>query len=478
MSFTSRPPFFWQRIKEALPPPKVLLFVLGIFAAFLITEVYLWHSFPEGNFSFSWWDWAFWATLILWSVSVEVRLPLSASMSHLFVFALALVILAPPWIPPLLVFLFQWDTSPWYKQLFNRSQDALATAFAALTWHLLQNNHVFLGPWDLTAGVGIAAASLVFFAINTTLVTTIIHLANNVPWREVWRKNSAWIATSYLLLSPIALLLARAYETPLLGNWGGWTVLFFLIPLYYSRFYWDEKVRLEQAFDTTLELLMNALEAKDPMTRLHSERVADIARDLARKVKDGDEAYAQAIYRAARLHDIGKIAIPEAVLLKPGSLTPEEFALIQSHTTKGAELLSPARKVAFDQLVYNVILHHHERWDGRGYPKRLAGHEIPEEARIVGLADAYEAMTAGRPYRKAKTPEEALREVQELSGHQFDPRLVEAFTELWAQNPIWRDRHAYLAAKEGSVSRSTFSQPSSASASPSPSEPGPRTSEE
>lgn len=467
-----------QSLRIDWPPKNLLLLITSTFGAFLASEGFLLRAFSDLPLTLAWWEVLFWTALLVWSIRVEVRLPLSASMSQLFLFALALVVLTPPWFPPLLVFLAQWRGKAWYKELFNRSQDGLATALAALAWQFFQQNPLYLGSWDLSAGVGIAAASLAFFLANTTLVTTAIHLANNVPWREAWRKNFSWLALSYLLLSPIALLLARAYETPLLGNWGGWTVLFFLIPLYYSRLYWDEKVRLEQAFDTTLELLMNALEAKDPMTRLHSERVADIARDLARKVKDGDEAYAQAIYRAARLHDIGKIAIPEAVLLKPGSLTPEEFALIQSHTTKGAELLSPARKVAFDQLVYNVILHHHERWDGRGYPKRLAGHEIPEEARIVGLADAYEAMTAGRPYRKAKTPEEALREVQELSGHQFDPRLVEAFTELWAQNPIWRDRHAYLAAKEGSVSRSTFSQPSSASASPSPSEPGPRTSEE
>lgn len=167
---------------------------------------------------------------------------------------------------------------------------------------------------------------------------------------EVWRKNCRWLATSYLLLSPLALLLARAYETPLIGNWGGWTVLLFLVPLYYSRYYWDEKVRLEQAFDTTLEVLMNALEAKEKQTRMHSERVADIARDLAKALYN-DEAKAQEIYRAARLHDIGKIAIPEAVLLKPGVLSQDELELIRSHPKKGAELLSPAKKEAFDQLV-------------------------------------------------------------------------------------------------------------------------------
>ncbi|GAA6758187.1 hypothetical protein Thermus77838_12200 [Thermus oshimai] len=317
---------------------------------------------------------------------------------------------------------------------------------------------------------------MAFFATNTLLVTTAIHLSSGTPWKEVWRKNIKWLALSYLLLSPLALLLARAYETPLIGNWGGWTVLLFLVPLYYSRYYWDEKVRLEQAFDTTLEVLMNALEAKEKQTRMHSERVADIARDLA-KAFYNDEAKAQEIYRAARLHDIGKIAIPEAVLLKPGKLTEAEFDLIKSHTKLGAELLSPARKVAFDQLVYNVILYHHERWDGRGYPEGLAGQDIPEEARIVGLADAYEAMTAGRPYREAKSPEEALKEVQDFSGVQFDPKLVRLFTVLWNQNPIWRDREAYLAAKGGSVSPSTLPQPSSESSLPSSSEPGSRTSE-
>ncbi|BDG17356.1 HD-GYP domain-containing protein [Thermus brockianus] len=455
---------------------RILLFVLGCFAAFAALEAYLFWQYKDKPLQLNIWDLIFWAGLVFWSVRVEVRLPLSAGMSQLFLFALALLILTPPWVAPLVAFLAQWGGSVWYKELFNRSQDGLATAFAALVWTFFQENPLWLGSWNLSAAFGIVLASLAFFVANIGSVTYIIHLDSGTPFTEVWRKNFNWLALSYILLSPLALLLARAYETPLIGNWGGWTVLMFLIPLYYSRFYWDEKVRLEQAFDTTLEVLMNALEAKEQETRFHSERVADISRDLALAFYK-DQAKAQDIYRAARLHDIGKIAIPEAVLLKPGNLTDAEYALIQSHPQKGVELLSPARKVAFDDLVYRVILHHHERWDGRGYPKGLAGHNIPDEARIVGLADAYEAMTAGRPYRKALTPEEALKEVQENSGRQFDPDLVRLFTQLWEQNPIWRDRETYLAAKEGSLSRSTSPQLSLASDSPSPSESGPRTSE-
>ena len=462
-----------------LPPPRVLAFILAVFATFLLLEGYviLRYGFSLPPPGLSWFDLLFWAALVFWSVRVEVRLPLSASMSHLFLFALALVVLTPPWLAPVWVFLFQYSGNTWYKQLFNRSQDALATLAAALIWGLFQANPLYLGTLDLSAGVAIGLAALAFFTVNVGLVSLVIHLANGTPLLEVWRKNYGWFPISYFLLSPLALFLARAYETPLLGNWGGWTILVFLIPLYYSRFYWDEKVRLEQAFDATLEVLMHALEAKEPETRMHSERVADIARDLARLVYQ-DEAKAQEIYRAARLHDIGKIGIPEALVLKADKLTPEEYRIVQSHTTLGAELLKPAEKVAFGPLVYNVILHHHERWDGRGYPKELAGHEIPEEARIVGLADAYEAMTAGRPYRPAKSSEEALKEIQDLSGIQFDPKLVKLFTQLWHQNPLWRDRQAYLDAKEGSVSRSTLPLLFSESASPSPSEPGQRTSEQ
>ncbi|RTI02563.1 phosphohydrolase [Thermus scotoductus] len=460
-----------------LPPPRVLLFVLSAFLGFLALEGFLLWAYNDAPLRLGLLDLLFWGALTFWSIKVRVPLPMSASMSQLFVFALALVVLSPPWLAPLVSFFARWNRQVWYKELFNRSQDGLAAALAALAWQFFQQNPLYMGSWNLSAGVGIAAASLVLFLANTTLVTTAIHLANRISWYEVWRRNYRWLVSSYLLLSPLALLLARAYETPLLGHWGGWTVLLFLIPLYYSRYYWDEKVRLEQAFDTTLELLMNALEAKDSMTRLHSERVADIASDIARALYK-DEAKAQEIYRATRLHDIGKIGIPEALLLKPDKLTPKEYQIVQSHTTKGAELLKPAQKVAFGPVVYNVILHHHERWDGRGYPKELAGHEIPEEARIVGLADAYEAMTAGRPYRPAKSSEEALKEIQDLSGIQFDPKLVKLFTQLWHQNPLWRDRQAYLAAKEGSVSASTSSPHSSDSASPSPSEPDPRTSGE
>ncbi|MCX7850950.1 MAG: phosphohydrolase, partial [Thermus sp.] len=232
MFLTSKLPFWGKKPKLDLPPSKVLVLVLAAFLVFVVIECYFLLYFWEVPLWLDFWDLAFWAILIFWSVRLEVRLPLNASVSQLFIFALALMVLTPAWLAPLWVFLFQSSGNTWYKRLFNRSQDALATALATIVWVFFQQNPLYLGTLNLSAGVGIALAALTFFTVNIALVALAIHITTGSPLREVWRKNFAWLAFSYLLLSPLALLLARAYETPLIGNWGGWTVLFFLIPLY------------------------------------------------------------------------------------------------------------------------------------------------------------------------------------------------------------------------------------------------------
>jgi HD-GYP domain-containing protein (c-di-GMP phosphodiesterase class II) len=240
-----------------------------------------------------------------------------------------------------------------------------------------------------------------------------------------------------------------------------------MLLLYFSRYYWDEKVRLEESFDETIEVLVSALDAKDPFTRLHSERVAAIAQSLAQKA-GLDEQDLKRITYAARIHDIGKVAIPDAVLLKPDKLTEEEFKLIKTHPVKGLEVLKPMLD-RLPQEVRWVIRHHHERWDGTGYPEGLKGENIPLWARIVSLADAYEAMTAGRAYTRAKTPQEALNEIIMHAGRQFDPQLASFFETLWLEDLIWKDREEFLR-------RYTLPAHLSALSSPSGSEPASATS--
>jgi len=172
--------------------------------------------------------------------------------------------------------------------------------------------------------------------------------------------------------------------------------------------------------------LASAVEAKDPYTHGHSERVASYAVALAATVGIAPSQQ-QLLRKACLLHDIGKIGVPEAILRKEGPLTTLERILIQDHPVIGERICRPL-KSALNYLP--VIRHHHERWDGKGYPDGLAGRAIPFEARITAIADTYDALRSDRPYRKGKPPGEALRIISEEAGRQFDPLLVPRFVEL------------------------------------------------
>ncbi|MED3562981.1 HD-GYP domain-containing protein, partial [Bacillus xiapuensis] len=175
------------------------------------------------------------------------------------------------------------------------------------------------------------------------------------------------------------------------------------------------------------------LELKDPYTRGHSERVASYAVGLAKQVGKFTDEDLKSFNYACLLHDIGKINIPDRILMKPTSLTKEEYEIIKSHTTVGAEAVS---KVI--GLNIEVIRSHHERWDGKGYPDQLKGNEIPYLARIAAIADAFDAMTSTRSYRAALSLEEAYQRILDGKGSQFDPQLVTAFEKVF---PLWKQIH-------------------------------------
>ena len=173
------------------------------------------------------------------------------------------------------------------------------------------------------------------------------------------------------------------------------------------------------------ESLGNAIDAKDPHTSMHSDEVARIARTLALAMGLG-QSEADIIHVAGHLHDIGKIGVPDQVLRKQGPLTPPEWWAIRRHPEAGADILRPV--ASLNSLgVVDMVLHHHERFDGDGYPHRLQGEDIPQGARIITLADSLSAMLQDRPYRQALTFEAAAREIVRCSGAHFDPLVVEAF---------------------------------------------------
>ncbi len=173
----------------------------------------------------------------------------------------------------------------------------------------------------------------------------------------------------------------------------------------------------------TLQVLVNTVEAKDIYTKFHSQRVAHYSVGIA-KVIGLPKEDKDIIKIAGILHDIGKIAIPENILLKEGKLTDEEFDIIKTHPIFGNEILKPLR---FFNQEREIVLYHHERWDGSGYPKGLAGEDIPLGARILAVVDSFDAMTSDRVYRKGRSFEEALKEIKELAGIKYDPYIVNAF---------------------------------------------------
>lgn len=188
--------------------------------------------------------------------------------------------------------------------------------------------------------------------------------------------------------------------------------------------------RLQRSFFQSLIGLANALEAKDPYTRGHSERVAGLARALAFEVGLSEES-AEMVAQAGLLHDLGKIGIPEAVLGKPGALTQEEWEIMRSHPLTGAQILAP---LEFFEDGAAIVRHHHERFDGSGYPDRLAGNVIPLGARIVAVADVYDALTSNRPYRRALAASDALQHLRRDAGRSLDPELVALFPRVLTQS--------------------------------------------
>jgi putative two-component system response regulator len=185
---------------------------------------------------------------------------------------------------------------------------------------------------------------------------------------------------------------------------------------------------LEEARIETLQRLAIAAEFRDDQTHQHTERVGRIAHLLATAIGLSDED-AAIIRRAAPLHDVGKLGVSDAILLKPGPLTAEEREIMKTHTVIGAQILSGSRSEIL-RVAEQLALTHHEHWDGRGYPRGIAGEAIPLPGRLTAIADVFDALTHERPYKEAWPLEDAVAEIVRSSGTQFDPRLVEAFTLL------------------------------------------------
>jgi putative nucleotidyltransferase with HDIG domain len=304
--------------------------------------------------------------------------------------------------------------------LFNIANVTTATVFAWFGYEELLRLHCPLAP-------ALAIAATIYFFSNTIPLALVIGWDQNIDPLLVWRRDFWWFLPFYLVG---AILAATAY---LIGVTFGWMTSMLLIPMVYTiyRTYSSQMAfvrdREQHAKDTealyfrTIEGLAMAIEAKDQNTHSHLLRVRFYVAELG-KLMGLDQSIMQALLIASYLHDIGKLAVPEYIINKPGKLTREEFEKMKIHPVVGADILE---RVRFPYPVVPIVRSHHESWDGSGYPDGLKGEEIPIGARLLTAVDCFDALASERPYRKAMPLGEAIAFVKSRAGIQFDPQIVE-----------------------------------------------------
>ncbi len=320
---------------------------------------------------------------------------------------------------------------PIHRALFNIANVAIACTVSGMVFFAVRGFRAQGTANPATEIAALTAFAILYFLINSIGVSVAISLHRGDKWLPVWKENFVWTAPGFFACACAAMGVFQADK-----HFGLWSFLF-LPPVwvvYYSFRLYMERVNndmshireLNELNQAVIASLATAIDAKDRNTSSHINRVRHYAMALA-KAAGVTGKMLDAVATGALVHDIGKLGIPDHILLKPGKLGPEEFRRIQSHVAIGAEILAP---VPFKFPVVDVVLSHHERWDGLGYPNRLKAEAIPIGGRIIAIVDVFDALTSNRPYRRAMTCEEASEVLHEGAGKQFDPQLVGLFLKI------------------------------------------------
>jgi diguanylate cyclase (GGDEF)-like protein/putative nucleotidyltransferase with HDIG domain len=274
--------------------------------------------------------------------------------------------------------------------------------------------------------------TVVYFLLNSWFIAIAIQFEQRISALRVWRENLLWLSLNYFGGASVAALLVastRSLNSTLLVTVPLFLVLYFTFKTAMARVE-DANKHLEQVNElylATIETLAMAIDAKDQITHGHIRRVQIYAVELAKAVGIQEPSLIKAIEAAALLHDMGKLAVPEYILNKPGPLTPAEFEKMKLHASVGADILS---SIDFPYPVVPIVRHHHENWDGTGYPTGLSGAEIPIGARVLAVVDCFDALTSDRPYRPRLPDSDATRILLERRGKMYDPLVVDAFLRV------------------------------------------------
>ena len=385
-------------------------------------------------------------TLLSGSFTVKVpTIPARLSVSETFVFAA--VLLYGPAAATILVALDSLVISLWIfrnsrrteRLLFNLAAPAVAIWIAATAFFAIaQVPPLAINSQPiLTLIFPLLVLALLYFVLNSWLIATAVALEQHGSALTVWRQNFLWLSLNYLSGASVAALLLPYLQGP---SSAFVRVIGVLLPLLLISYLTLKTAlgrvedanrhlaQLNRLYLSTIETLAMAIDAKDQITHGHIRRVQILAVGLAKAMGVTDTSQIKAVEAAALLHDMGKLAVPEYILNKPGPLTPGEFDKMKLHASVGADILSA---IDFPYPVVPIVRHHHESWDGNGYPDGLKGSDIPVGARILSVVDCFDALTSDRPYRPRLTDADAIRILMERKGAMYDPLVVDTFISVY-----------------------------------------------
>ncbi len=308
--------------------------------------------------------------------------------------------------------------SSMFKRLFNASSYYLTALISGSYFHYVNA----LDPLKI-GNFGIIALSttvLVYLFINSSIFMGLFALLSQMSIKEMVLKN-VWALRSFFTLSPVGIMMLLFYT-----SYGWFGMMLFLGPLLLARYTFKLYMDMKIVYVETITALTNAIDAKDEYTNGHSRRVAEYSEMLGRKMNLSVQRLEE-LKTAALLHDVGKIGISDSILLKPGKLDEFEYQMIKNHPMIGANIIDG---IEFLEKAKLYVSQHHEFYNGKGYPNGLKGEDMPLESRILSVADAFDAMTTNRSYRKAFSEEKAIAILEEESGKQFSPEVVETMVEI------------------------------------------------
>ncbi|MFL5672186.1 MAG: HD-GYP domain-containing protein, partial [Chloroflexota bacterium] len=367
----------------------------------------------------------FWTVVTLVASALPVKLPRGTQQGVAMAPVIAAIALGGPAVGGWVAAIGSTEVRelrgriPWYGTVANHAGLVLPAIIAGVTRQaIVTAGGPTSNPSLIVDFLATMLAAAVFFVLNAGMAGSLLALRTGQRIRTVVSVNTRETAFSNLAMGPLGWLMALVYSI----QW--WATLLFALPLYTTRTASQRLVEMRDMFTQTIGALAAAVDKRDPYTARHSENVKTISVDIGRVMRVTDREL-EALEWGGLLHDVGKIGVPDSVLLKQDRLNRDERMIMNSHPVLGAQIIAPVTRLAAE---LPIIRHHHEWYNGSGYPDRLIGDEIPKLARILHVADAFEAMTAARPYRMTPlTAEQALAELRKFAGVQFDPVVVDAF---------------------------------------------------